>query len=549
MPLRRREGRVEAWFLERAPWTAAFLAMLASLPGLWLPFLSDDWAQIEAVGRCPVARTPFGDFRPLYMATLWLDRRVGGLSPSFFHLTNLLWIAATAALVVILARRYTGDVPLALATGSIFALHPYHVENAAWIAARSDPVYAVAFLLAALSYDRWRAKASGLPLLALLSFEAALLAKESAVTLPPFLLLIALLDPARRPRRDEWWRGYSALAIVACAHFLLLRPWILRGAGRTLIGGFGPAWAKNGMGLAAAAILPVHVEILAARPMLYGILALSVLALILLLARIRSKRIPPEALAGAAAFGVLLLPGVVGFQERYLFLAVAASSLFLASLVRAVRGRWAVLLFSVLLAGWACGWLAQWTAWRDAAIASRRLMDDLVLASLDSGTREIVIANAPYRVHGGSVAGDMGAALRLSGGRPVPVSCSAYVSYPTPDADLLDGPPSASIRRPPPYAEVALRVPEGPFSHFVGPSPLGGDVLVQREGSIAFAADGTIRVRVLPDLDGGRAAYAWVGGHLARLFGPGGRDPSEQDNSAVSVKRDRTEHVVAHEPP
>ncbi|HYS05812.1 MAG TPA: hypothetical protein VEW47_11530 [Candidatus Dormibacteraeota bacterium] len=519
MPLRRRKGRVEAWFLERAPWTAAFLAVLASMPGLWLPFLSDDWAQIEAVGRCPVARTPFGDFRPLYMTTLWLDRRIGGLSPSLFHLTNLLWIAATAALVVILARRYTGDVPLALATGSIFALHPYHVENAAWIAARSDPVYAVAFLLAALSYDRWRVKASGLPLLALLSFEASLLAKESAVTLPLFVLLVGLVDPARRPGRGEWWRGYATLMLVACAHFLLFRPWVLGGAGRTLKEGFGPGWAKNWLGLGVASILPVHVEVLAARPVLYGALALCVLALLLLLVRLRAERIPPAALAAAAIFGVLLLPGVVGFQERYLFLPVAAASLSLATLVRAARGRWSVLLFSLLVAGWAWGCLVQWTAWQDAAIASRRLVGDLLHASLDGRTREIVIANAPFRVHGGSVAGDLQAAVRLSGGRPVPVRCLAYVSYPTPDSDFLDGPAPVSIRRPPPYAEVVLRVREGPFSHFIGPRPLEGDWLAQREGSIAFGANGAVRIRILADTAGGRAGYAWIGGHLAPLFG------------------------------
>src|SRR2546425_3752233 len=234
IPLTDLKGRVGALLQEHAPWAAMLLATLSSLPGLWLPFLSDDWAQIEAVGRCPVARTPFGDFRPLYMTTLWLDRRIGGLSPSLFHLTNLLWIAATAALVVVLARRYTGDGPLALATGLIFALHPFHVENAAWIGARSDPVFAVPFLLAAVFYDRWRVRASGLPLLALLLFEAALLAKENAVTLPLFILLMALLDPTRRPRRGEWWRGYATLALVAGAHFLLLRAWVLGGAGRTL---------------------------------------------------------------------------------------------------------------------------------------------------------------------------------------------------------------------------------------------------------------------------------------------------------------------------
>src|SRR6058998_960053 len=213
IPLTDLKDYVAAWLLERASWTAMLLATLTSLPGLWLPFLSDDWAQVEAVEGGPVARTPFGDFRPLYMATLWLDRVIGGLSPSFFHLTNLLWIAATAALVVILARRYTGDGPLALATGLIFALHPFHVENAAWIGARSDPVFAVPFLLAAVFYDRWRVRASGLPLLSLMSFEAALLAKETAVALPLFILLIGLIDPNRRPSRREWLRSYPALML------------------------------------------------------------------------------------------------------------------------------------------------------------------------------------------------------------------------------------------------------------------------------------------------------------------------------------------------
>ena len=197
-----------------------------------------------------------------------------------------------------------------------------------------------------------------------------------------------------------------------------------------------------------------------------------------------------------------------------------------------MRRRYAVFLFSVLIAGWSYGCLAQWIAWQDAAIASRRLVDDLVQVSHDSGTREIVIANAPFRIHGGSVAGDLCAALRLSGGRTVPVRCSAYVSYPTPDADFLDGPPSVSIRRPPPYAEVVLHVREDPFSHFIGPRPLQGAVVSQREGSIVLDAEGIVRIRVLPDPERGRAAYAWVAGHLMRLFGAAGPDPAEREDRA-----------------
>jgi hypothetical protein len=503
------------------------LASLAALPGLWMPFLSDDWAQIEAVERGPVARTPFGDFRPLYMVTLWLDRALSGLSPWFFHLTNLLWIAATAALVVVLARRYTGDARLALLTGLIFALHPFHVENAAWIGARSDPVYAVPFLLAMLFYDRWRVRGSGLPLLAILSFETALLVKESAVALPLVLLMIALVDPNRRSRPGESKRGHASLLLLAGAHFLVLRPWVLGGMGRTLLQDFGPGWIKNGLGLTAAAILPLHVEILAAHPKICGAAALVVLAALLGLSQHPAHRLPPLALAAAAIFASLLLPCIVGFQERYLFLPAAASSLFLAALLRAAGRRRAVLMLCLIVAGWTAGIFQQWSAWQDAALASRRLLDDLVRASLESDSREIVIANAPFRVHGGSVAGDLSAALRLSGGRPLRVHAMTWVSYPSPDADFLDGPPTISLRRPPPEAEVRLRIPEGPFSHFIGPRPLPDHSRIESAGSVTLAAGGRIVIRVFPDASRGRAAYAWAQGHLVRLFGPGEAAPAE----------------------
>jgi hypothetical protein len=487
-----------------------------------MPFLSDDWAQVDAVGAGPVARTPFNDFRPLYMATLWLDRRIGGLSPSLFHVTNLLWIAATAALVVVLARRYTGDARLALASGLVFSLHPFHVENAAWIGARSDAVFAVPFLLAAICYDRWRERASGLPLLALISFEAALLAKETAVTLPLLLLVMGLADPGRRPGRREWSRGYATLVLTAVVHFLVLRPWVLGGFGRTLTEGLGSGWIKNGLGLAAAAILPVDAEILVARPAVYGALTLLTVILLLVLAQLGSSRISRHALGAAAAFAILILPYLVGFQERYLFFPTAASSLFLASLIRAARGRLAVLLYSMLAAGWSFGCVQQWTGWMDAARASRRLVSDLVRESLENGNREMVIANMPFRVHGGSVAGDLSAALRLSGGRPLTVRAMTYVSYPTADADFLDGPPSVAIRLPPPDAVVRLRVREGPFSRLVWPRPSRDPVQVRTEGTTTLRGGGRVEIRIIPAAGGDRAAYAWVGGRLVRLFGHDG---------------------------
>src|SRR2546427_3920237 len=141
----------------RDPTLAAMLAAVAGLPGLWLPFLADDWAHLAAVAGGLALRTPFGYYRPLCMIIYWLDRLVWGLSPSLFHLTNLVLIGASAALVVVLIRRYTGDPALAGAAGILFSLHPYHIESAAWIAALADPLFSLLFLGAALAYDRWRA--------------------------------------------------------------------------------------------------------------------------------------------------------------------------------------------------------------------------------------------------------------------------------------------------------------------------------------------------------------------------------------------------------
>ncbi|HEU4400754.1 MAG TPA: hypothetical protein VFT43_01485, partial [Candidatus Polarisedimenticolia bacterium] len=502
------------------------LAAAAALPGLRFPFLSDDWAQVEAAGSVwPPWHTPFADFRPLYMASLWLDRQIAGLSPAFFHLTNVMLIALAAFLVVVVVRRYTGDARIATGAGLLFALHPYHVENAAWIAARSDPLYAVPLLLAALAYDRWRDRRRGLPLAALALFESALLAKEMAIVLPVALILIGALDRKRRPDVGEWTRGLAPLLLLAVLHFALLRPWALGGPGRTLLGGFGSAWIAHGLGYAAAAILPADVEILTAHPVPWGAGALFVLGLLLVMARLRSGAIPRPALAAMPLFAVLLIPALVGFQERYLFLPSAASALALAALLRAARGRVAAGLSLVLASFLIAASVMQWSDWRQAALASDRLVEDLVRAGRRPGVREIVVANMPFRVRGGSVAGDFQAALALSDGRPLPVRAAAYISYASAGSDALDGTPGTALRSPPPFAEVWVRVPHAPFSHYVGPLPPGGgpgqeatQVLESATGTLVFDGRGGVRIRIPPSGDGGRAAYAWVGGRLRPLF-------------------------------
>jgi hypothetical protein len=509
-----RDPKILPRFVRAAPVLAAAAAAALALPGVRLPFLSDDWHLVASVARWPPPATPYEYVRPLYMGTYWLDRALWGPSPALFHLTNLLLLALCAALVVIVVRRLTGDGAIAGATGLLFALHPYHVENAAWIAVRGDPLYSLFVLASLWAYDRWRANRRGIPVAALACFAAALLAKETAVVLLPLFAVLAVVDPARRPDRAERIRGLAPFAAVATAHLLVVRPLLLAGGpGRSLTPGAGIAWLKHALGFAVAAVVPVDGEILAAHPFLCGGAAALGLGVLVVLALLHGRgRLPRFTLAAAAVFAVLLAPSIVGFQERYLYLPAAASCLLLASLLRAQRRAVMIVGTAALVLGWTYGCIRHWENWSEAASASRALVDDLVTASRDPDTQEIVIANVPFRIRGGSVAGDFQSALAFSGGRAIPVHGVAYVSYPSATDDFIAIVDRARGVAPDPSL-VTLVVPNRPFSHYVGPLPPSESAY----GSVSIVdSDEGSHVSIRLHRAPGRAVFTWTNGRLKR---------------------------------
>jgi hypothetical protein len=503
----------------RGPLLAAILAAGAALPGIRLPFLADDWALLADVIDRPTLRTPFGYFRPLCMAAYWLDLHLWRFSPGLFHLTNVILISGVAALVVILIRRYVGDSHLAGMAGLLFALHPYHVENAAWIAGRADCLYSLLFLCAALAYDRWRTMARGLPLLAIGSFELALLAKETAVTLPPFIVLLGVIDARRRPSAKEVLRGYLPMAALALGHFLLVRPLALGGLELSVLGRSVYRWAKNLLAFGASTILPAQTEILERRAIVWGIVALAAAATLIVLARSSRMAIPPVALGAIVAFPILLGPSLISFQQRYLFLPSAASALALVSLLGAMRRRARIAALAVLLAGWCLSLGDQWLSWTEAGRVSRMLVSGLVTASFRPGVREIVVANMPHRVRGAPVAASFSRAVRLSGGRPVTVLTATAIDYPCADAETLDGPPGDAVRRSSTYAEIRLQIPDALFSRYVWPvRPPGARRLDSDSATVLFDENNALRVRVPTPAGEQRVAYFWFGGGLRDLF-------------------------------
>lgn len=156
--------------------------------------------------------------RPLLVLSHFLDRALGG-SAAVAHLQSTLWHGATAVLVLFVARALGFSIMAAALSALIFGLHPLNVEAVAGISNREDVLSAFFVMLGVLAYLR-AAAGSGRAVLALgAAYAAALAAKESAISLPLLLVLVAFASFHHRPR------GRRELAAIGVALALVTAGW------------------------------------------------------------------------------------------------------------------------------------------------------------------------------------------------------------------------------------------------------------------------------------------------------------------------------------
>ncbi|MEQ1894396.1 MAG: tetratricopeptide repeat protein, partial [Planctomycetota bacterium] len=165
------------------------IADLANLPRL---FTSGYWDFLD------IRESQYiGYWRPLTAIVQALIWPLAGTDPFPYHLASLLIHLGAVSAAFLLVLRLGGSAWLAAATALLFGLHPAHVESVAWISALNDPLFGCLALFALERFLAWRARGShGWPLLALVAFSLALLAKELAAALVPLLFLLDLLRPA-----------------------------------------------------------------------------------------------------------------------------------------------------------------------------------------------------------------------------------------------------------------------------------------------------------------------------------------------------------------
>lgn len=200
----------------------AGLIAIAYVNALTSAFHFDDSAIFKVAG---IVSPGFGwdlfgpdQTRPLTWLTFHANYLIGGKEPLLYHVFNVLLHMGNVALLLAIARRYVSPVA-AFGVAAVFALHPIQTESVTYVYARST-LLSTHFALWTLWFFGLRRYVTSAVL-----FAVSLLAKEEAVALPAFLLLLDLYE-RRRPNLRYYGAllGMVALTAAHLAYLIISAP-------------------------------------------------------------------------------------------------------------------------------------------------------------------------------------------------------------------------------------------------------------------------------------------------------------------------------------
>jgi Flp pilus assembly protein TadD len=287
-------------------------------------------------------------YRPLLHVALALCQFVSGGLPWAFHLLNATLHGLVAALVVVVAERFSGSRddsrlrPGPWVAGLLFAVHPIHTDTVAWV---SD-VTALGSSLFLLLGVLWATSGQGItPAIgSACCMLTALLFKEPAVVAPVVLAVaLAVMGGFGSEQRRGSLRTLGASALAVCV-YLAVRAQVLGtlvGGDRRYDVGFGQE-VMTGLALlgeyAKKLALPLNLSVIHDFRLASSLADLRVwlgVAVVLAVAALawRVRRAPAGALGLTIAVVTLLpalyVPGVGEglFAERYFYLPMVGVAL------------------------------------------------------------------------------------------------------------------------------------------------------------------------------------------------------------------------------
>jgi tetratricopeptide (TPR) repeat protein len=170
-------------------------------------------------------------YRPVFLALSTIYYKLVGGDPSAWHTASLVVAALIGALVCGFFLRLGFSPLVALLASLVFSLHPAHVSSVAWASGLQE-LLAALFVLCALHamHSARREERGILPLvLAAVFYALALLSKEVAIGLLPFVCLWSLYETKKEPQSGRrLWLGTAVLAGVTVL-YLAVRVAVLGG--------------------------------------------------------------------------------------------------------------------------------------------------------------------------------------------------------------------------------------------------------------------------------------------------------------------------------
>ncbi len=230
-------------------------------------FLLDDDPWIVSNGK--LASDPLGAIwgtRPVAMATVVANYKLGGLRPFGYHLVNVAaHLAAGLALYgfvrrTLLLPRWAGRfdvaaVPISLTAALLWLLHPIQTQSVTYVIQRCESMMGLFFILGFYTFARslTATRPAGWLAATALAFALSAGCKETAVVFPPLVLLYdrafgagTLLGAVRR---RKWF--YLALGLVWAGHL-----WVVLGSAFKGILTDRPEGADVAVGFAAQSATP-----------------------------------------------------------------------------------------------------------------------------------------------------------------------------------------------------------------------------------------------------------------------------------------------------
>lgn len=136
-------------------------------------------------------------YRPLVSLSLALDYARGALDPRPYHVTQIVLLLITGALLVVFFTPIAGELP-ALFAATLFCVHTANTETMNLISARSELLSTVGLLASFVLYQR--SQFARRSLLYLVPLAIGALAKAPLVVFAPLLFAYALLIERKSPR-------------------------------------------------------------------------------------------------------------------------------------------------------------------------------------------------------------------------------------------------------------------------------------------------------------------------------------------------------------